>query len=723
MKDVEFGLSRQSDPDSSGIHTSVVINDKGKIIEVHRSKGASTRLWYRIGRPNQMDVNWNKSQALADDNGTQPNVCMNNKGTVLEVHKAQTWNKLWYHVGEAKENNVDWGGSVEYDSGILPSVAINDDDWCIEVHSSEGTAAGLWYRLGKVNAPKKSITWLFENAKGYGKGYRPRVAMNNKGVVVEVHNNEGTHNTLWYTVGILDKQNKTINWGAAKKYGNGGSQPSVAITNDGFVIETHRSEGPGTLWRHVGRVDTDNKKIEWSGSKYFDDGNAPSVACTSDGSLAIQTHESENFNTLWYSTSLIIDRSNWMHNHFKILGNKSLKEISLPASHDSGMYLGSLLDPTPVLGKTQDLNIYEQLSYGIRYFDLRPGWDGSDFYIYHGIIKGPSISKVLKDIGSFMDKGHKELVILKFSHYKDFSDDIYKKMVRKIQSHIGQWLFKTKPSDCRLANIQMKNYIQDAGIILAICDKDYPVDNPAEGIWVYRDWDTKKPLENDLRVFDKYSDTMSYDTMKSDQIKKYNDYNGKLKNSDEFCDQFLLSWTLTPPTAVWPVSKSANRHLGKELATLSIPNEYGLFPNLIYVDYVEYARVTDCVIALNQKEKSMLMNDEYLSVGQRLVSPNRKYSLVLQKDGNLVLYRDGQAKWSSGTYGKKVIKAIQQTNGNFVLYEAGGHPVWSSGTTGNRHAYLTLQNDGNLVIYNADGNWLWDILNVEKSISNTTEKE
>jgi|GEM_PF-640558 len=706
MKDIEFGLSRKPDPDNSGIQTSVAIN-KEQVVEVHRSEGASTKLWYRIGRPNQMHVRWNKSQKLDNDNGTQPSICMNNEGLLVEVHKAQTWNNLWYHIGQTNGDQIEWGSSVKYDSGMLPSIAIDNDNWCIEVHSSEGAATGLWYRLGRVNSGNKKIEWVFSGAKQYDKGYRPRVAMNNNGVVVEVHNNEVTHNTLWYTVGILDKQNNIIHWGDHREYGNGGSMPSVAITDDGFVIETHRSESLGTLWRHVGRVDTDNKKIEWSGSKYFDDGTAPSVACKPDGSLAIQTHKSENSDTIWYSTSLITDRSNWMHDNLNTLGNKNLKQLILPAAHDAAMYPGKLPD---ALGKTQDLNIYEQLSYGIRYFDLRPGWNGSQLYIYHGDIRGPELSKVLEDIHSFMKEGHQELVILKFSHYKKFDEKIYKKLINRICDSLGDWLF-TSSSGQRLSNIPLNNFINGTGSVLVVCDKEYPEKINTKGIWPYRDWETKDPQPNDLRVYDQYTNTPSYDKMKSDQIKKNNEYNKKLKTKpNQPCDLFLLSWTLTF-WPVWPYARTANRNLAMELATLSIPNNHGAIPNLIYVDYVQYARVTDCVIALNRKVRSRLKNDEYLAVGQRLISPNGVYSLILQKDGNLVLYKDGQSQWSSGTYGKKVIKAVQQTDGNFVLYKEGGKPVWSSQTSGNRHAHLTLQDDGNLVIYSADNQWLWDIIN------------
>jgi len=196
--------------------------------------------------------------------------------------------------------------------------------------------------------------------------------MNNNGIIVEVHKSQ-SYSTLWYHVGVIDKTNKTINWGSSHQYDDG-VQPTIAITDDGFVIELHKSQSLGTLWRRVGTIDINNKTINFSGSSQFDDGQTPSVACAFNGSIAIQTHQSENFTTLWSSTSLITNRSDWMYDHLSALKGKTLKQIALPASHDSGMYLTGLA----VLGKTQDWDIYGQLSYGIRYYDLRPGWDGSD---------------------------------------------------------------------------------------------------------------------------------------------------------------------------------------------------------------------------------------------------------------------------------------------------------------------------------------------------------
>jgi len=65
--------------------------------------------------------------------------------------------------------------------------------------------------------------------------------------------------------------------------------------------------------------------------------------------------------------------------------------------------------------------------------------------------------------------------------------------------------------------------------------------------------------------------------------------------------------------------------------------------------------------------------------------------LVMQGDGNLVLYQGGTAIWSTGTYGQNCgaskCAAIFQGDGNFVVYN-GPTPLWSSGTFGNPGAQL-----------------------------------
>jgi hypothetical protein len=97
---------------------------------------------------------------------------------------------------------------------------------------------------------------------------------------------------------------------------------------------------------------------------------------------------------------------------------------------------------------------------------------------------------------------------------------------------------------------------------------------------------------------------------------------------------------------------------------------------------------------------SMLGPNNALAPGQSLMSGNGQYRLDMQHDGNLVLYRnsDGQALWASGTDGRAVSRVIMQDDGNFVIYGFPG-PLWASGTDGQGGAFLIVQDDGNVVIY------------------------
>ncbi|MFD3722919.1 hypothetical protein [Streptomyces sp. NPDC058674] len=94
-------------------------------------------------------------------------------------------------------------------------------------------------------------------------------------------------------------------------------------------------------------------------------------------------------------------------------------------------------------------------------------------------------------------------------------------------------------------------------------------------------------------------------------------------------------------------------------------------------------------------------NSEHLAVGERLDSGARlvptpgRPELVMQADGNLVIYAVGNIGrpdlplWYSGTYGNWGAYALMQEDGNFVVYKKDGGPgkggaLWASGTYGTR---------------------------------------
>lgn len=94
------------------------------------------------------------------------------------------------------------------------------------------------------------------------------------------------------------------------------------------------------------------------------------------------------------------------------------------------------------------------------------------------------------------------------------------------------------------------------------------------------------------------------------------------------------------------------------------------------------------------------MRTARLYPGQQIETPDRRYKLLLQEDGNLVLYSPRGAIWASGTDGRSVANLSLLANGNLVLHDNDGNAMWQSRTAGAGASRLVLQEDGNLVLYN-----------------------
>ncbi|QKW22785.1 hypothetical protein HUT16_30140 [Kitasatospora sp. NA04385] len=107
-----------------------------------------------------------------------------------------------------------------------------------------------------------------------------------------------------------------------------------------------------------------------------------------------------------------------------------------------------------------------------------------------------------------------------------------------------------------------------------------------------------------------------------------------------------------------------------------------------------------------------LSRGEYLSPPSEVIkrdsSGHMAYSLQMQPDGNLVLYRwengsRSHACWASGTYwaGDKVF-ATYQDDGNFVVYLRNGAPkwpaIWASNTVGGAGSNVSINSQGVLYV-------------------------
>lgn len=99
--------------------------------------------------------------------------------------------------------------------------------------------------------------------------------------------------------------------------------------------------------------------------------------------------------------------------------------------------------------------------------------------------------------------------------------------------------------------------------------------------------------------------------------------------------------------------------------------------------------------------------NQTLIPGQSLASGDGRYKLVMQGDGNLVLYSPNRALWSTGTHGRTPGLFAMQGDGNLVLYGLDNKPYWASWTQNTGANALYMQGDGNLVLYNSQSVPIW----------------
>ncbi|MFI9782439.1 glycoside hydrolase domain-containing protein [Kitasatospora sp. NPDC051984] len=107
-------------------------------------------------------------------------------------------------------------------------------------------------------------------------------------------------------------------------------------------------------------------------------------------------------------------------------------------------------------------------------------------------------------------------------------------------------------------------------------------------------------------------------------------------------------------------------------------------------------------------------DDGRLRPGERLAAGrsvgNNAVELTMQDDGDLTVRMrgDGRLLWSAGIGGHPGAYAVQQDDGNLVLYAPDGGPgvggaLWATGTWNCPGAFATLQDDGNFVLYRRGG--------------------
>lgn len=102
---------------------------------------------------------------------------------------------------------------------------------------------------------------------------------------------------------------------------------------------------------------------------------------------------------------------------------------------------------------------------------------------------------------------------------------------------------------------------------------------------------------------------------------------------------------------------------------------------------------------------------------EQIISQDGRTKLLMQADGNLVIYYGRNPIWASNTnVGTNLPnKAVLQLDGNFVIYNSLGRAIWHSNTRSALKTRLVMQNDHNLVLYDANNRPIWATNTINKN--------
>jgi len=179
------------------------------------------------------------------------------------------------------------------DKGRNPRVAVNDAGLVVETHTNQG-GRSIYYWTGKMSGD--TVSWFRKGKFDAGKDTWP--VLLNDNTVVEVHKSENLDN-LFFRVGRLDQASMEISWAPSVKYDSGKS-PAIRLLPNGQLQERHISEWTGKVWTRNGTLDVARRIITWTDSKQVNLAAFDPVAISPSGSRRVEAKAQSDL--LFYRT-------------------------------------------------------------------------------------------------------------------------------------------------------------------------------------------------------------------------------------------------------------------------------------------------------------------------------------------------------------------------------------------------------------------------------------
>jgi hypothetical protein len=303
-----FGFLAQYD---DGTQTTVGTHPSGLVLEFHQTNRTfDSALWYRLGTADGTSVRWSGSQGSGIA-GYWPAVAISKEGYVIVVHsdrRVKSGSDLYYQVGKidpygGTSQSIRWlTDPIHWDAGFHASIAINDKGVIVGVHEAGRGGSGLYYRVGHLSDPANgAYTIQWESTPWgvrYDTGINPSIALNSFNEVVQVHQVPGEY-LLHYRRGTVS--GGVISFGESKRFDNNAEQPDVVLLDSGLVLEVASKNGINLRTGQLSLTNPD--EIEWSKEVTVESNLRSYPALATTATHAILTCENSGLQLYLYASA------------------------------------------------------------------------------------------------------------------------------------------------------------------------------------------------------------------------------------------------------------------------------------------------------------------------------------------------------------------------------------------------------------------------------------
>ncbi|EDW11926.1 PI-PLC X domain-containing protein 2 [Drosophila mojavensis] len=202
-----------------------------------------------------------------------------------------------------------------------------------------------------------------------------------------------------------------------------------------------------------------------------------------------------------------MSQEHWMRDLPPELRDLSIINLAIPGSHNTmtyGINSDSKLAPDADTAirrwhrifpcfvrrwsKNQSSSILEQLSLGVRYFDLRIAQHEGKFYYCHGVF-AMEVFEPLQELRQFLDTHPEEVVVLDLQHFYDMTIPHHQQLHKELVQFFDQRLYAT--TDGPLLECSLTRCAELQRQVVLICRR-CPIGLPAQ-FWPSYAWPTPWP--------------------------------------------------------------------------------------------------------------------------------------------------------------------------------------------------------------------------------------